>query len=67
MGKKKPAAKRQAVKSEKPVDGTPKREALLKDGQLTAPFKQCLVEIFSRFDVDKRQALVRGRAESFQP
>lgn len=65
MGKKKPAAKRQAVKSEKPVDGTPKREALLKDGQLTAPFKQCLVEIFSRFDVDKDKLLSEEELKAF--
>ena len=64
-GKKKPAAKRQAVKSEKPVDGTPKLEALLKDGQLTAPFKQCLVEIFSRFDVDKDKLLSEEELKAF--
>lgn len=65
MGKKKPAAKRQAVKSEKPVDGTPKREALLKDGQLTASFKQCLVEIFSRFDADKDKLLSEEELKAF--
>ena len=63
MGKKKPA-KRESVKNDKQVDG-PLAESLLKDGELTAPFKQCLVEIFNRFDVDNDKVLSEEELQAF--
>lgn len=63
MGKKK-SAKRETEHNDKPA-GPPKPAPLLKDGQLTGPFKQCLVEIFGRFDVDNDKLLSEAELKAF--
>ncbi|CAK9105444.1 Uncharacterized protein SCF082_LOCUS49148 [Durusdinium trenchii] len=54
MGKKKSAAKGEATAHPDRTGAStrPPKACLMEGGQLTSPFKQCLVEIFSRFDSD---------------
>lgn len=67
MGKKKPA-KSGDLQSKKPSPRSAvleHRECLLKEGQLTGTFKQCLVEIFSRFDADGDRLLSEEELQAF--
>jgi len=41
------------------------REALLKDGEATKKFKDCLVHIFRRFDADNDKLLAEEELQAF--
>ena len=69
MGKKKSAAKGEATAHPDRTGAStrPPKACLMEGGQLTSPFKQCLVEIFSRFDSDGDHMLSEEELQALQP
>lgn len=67
MGKKKSAAKGEATAHPDRTGAStrPPKACLMEGGQLTSPFKQCLVEIFSRFDSDGDHMLSEEELQAF--